>query len=226
VLGPASPEAVHGGSPLAADLSHMIIDTDRISPRERYGLLTSLVVPRPIAWISTRGRDGVRNLAPFSYFAALAASPMLIGVSIGHRGGDPKDSLRNITDTGVLCVNLVTEPMLERMNATSVDAPARVDEFERAGLRAAEAEVIDAPYVADCPAVLECTLERMIDLSPATNTLVIARVKAIRLAETLVPAPETGRVPDEGLRPVARLAGTRYAFLGERHDIPRPPSEF
>jgi flavin reductase (DIM6/NTAB) family NADH-FMN oxidoreductase RutF len=115
--------------------------------------------------------------------------------------------------------------MLERMNATSVDAPEEVDEFERAAVRAAEATTIDAPYVEECPAVLECVLEREIDLAPAPNTLVIGRVRAVRLADTLVPTPETGRVADEALRPVARLAGTRYAFLGERHDLPRPPSE-
>lgn len=203
----------------------MLIETARITARERYGLLTSLVVPRPIAWISTRSRKGARNLAPFSYFAALSASPMLVGISIGHRQGRPKDSLRNIVQTGAFCVNLVTEPMLERMNATSVDAPPEVDEFDRAAVRAAEAETIDAPYVDDCPAVLECVLEREVDLSPAPNTLVIGQVRAVRLADTLVPALETGRVPDDALRPVARLAGTRYAFLGERHDLPRPPSE-
>jgi flavin reductase (DIM6/NTAB) family NADH-FMN oxidoreductase RutF len=203
----------------------MLIETAGISSRERYGLLTSLVVPRPIAWVSTRSRKGIRNLAPFSYFSALSSSPMLIGVSIGHRGDRPKDSLRNIVQTGAFCVNLVTEPMLERMNATSVDAPEEVDEFERAAVRAAEATTIDAPYVEECPAVLECVLEREIDLAPAPNTLVIGRVRAVRLADTLVPTPETGRVADEALRPVARLAGARYAFLGERHDLPRPPSE-
>ena len=94
-------------------LRHRIIRTDAVDGRERYELLTSLVVPRPIGWVSTRGASGVPNVAPFSFFSAVASSPMLVSLSIGTRGGVAKDSLRNILDQGAFCVNVVTEAQLE-----------------------------------------------------------------------------------------------------------------
>jgi flavin reductase (DIM6/NTAB) family NADH-FMN oxidoreductase RutF len=87
----------------------MIWDTAALTGRERYQLLTSLVVPRPIAWVSTWSGEGRRNLAPFSYFAAISATPFLVSVSIGSRRGEDKDTLRNIRRTGAFCVNVATE---------------------------------------------------------------------------------------------------------------------
>ena len=132
------------------------IRTADVSALERYQLLTSLVVPRPIGWLSTVNRSGAPNLAPFSYFAALASTPMLVGASIGFRRGEPKDTLVNIRESGAFCVNVVTEEQLEAMNLTSGDYLPDVDEFRVAGLPMARAELVDAPYVESCPAVLEC----------------------------------------------------------------------
>src|SRR3954447_5712904 len=89
-----------------------ILDPSVLPARARYQLLTSLVVPRPIAWVSSRSAAGQPNLAPFSYFAALSATPLLVGVSIGHRRGVPKDTLRNVRESGAFCVNLATEARL------------------------------------------------------------------------------------------------------------------
>jgi flavin reductase (DIM6/NTAB) family NADH-FMN oxidoreductase RutF len=136
----------------------VILDTGALTPRERYQLLTSLVVPRPIAWVSTRSQAGQANLAPFSYFAALSATPFLVGVSVGSRAGAPKDTLRNVRETGAFCVNIATGPQLEQMNETSGEYGPEVDEFAHAGIALAESEVVWAPFVADCPAVLECRL--------------------------------------------------------------------
>ena len=104
-----------------AGTSHRPFDPATLSGQERYQLLTSLVVPRPIGWISTWSAEGVANLAPFSFFAALAASPMLVGVSVGHRPQGPKDTLVNVRARGAFCVNVVTAPLLEAMNATSAE---------------------------------------------------------------------------------------------------------
>ena len=197
-------------------------DTEALTPRERYQLLTSLVVPRPIGWLSTRSADGVRNLAPFSYFAALSASPMLVGVSIGHRRGEPKDSLRNIRETGAFCVNVVTEELLGAMNETSGEHPPGVDEFEVAGLPAAEAGMVAAPYVASCPAVLECRLFKEVELGDAPNSLVIGEVVGVRLAAGLALLPESLRVDPTSLRPVGRLGGDLYFRPGEDAERPRP----
>jgi flavin reductase (DIM6/NTAB) family NADH-FMN oxidoreductase RutF len=203
------------------DDSERLIDPATIRGRDRYALLTSLVVPRPIGWVSTRS-EGISNLAPFSYFAALAPTPMLIGISIGARGGEEKDTLRNIRRTGAFCVNVVSEPFLEAMNASSGDHAPNVDEFAIAGLSAADAATVDAPYVAGCPAVMECALFREVPLGEAPTVLVIGEVRAVRLAGEVVPPEGSFSVDPAALRPVARLGGEWYAKLGELVALPRP----
>ena len=200
----------------------MILDTEALPNRERYQLLTSLVVPRPIAWVSTRSAVGARNLAPFSYFAAVSATPFLVSVSIGSRRGEPKDTLRNIRETGAFCVNVVTEPQLAQMNETAGEYGPEVDEFVRAGLQVAQAEAVDAPYVADCPAVLECRLFKEVELEGSGNTLVIGEVLRVRLSDDAPLIPATLLADSVALRPVARLWGDLYSTLGEIPVLARP----
>lgn len=193
-----------------------------LSGRDRYQLLTSLVVPRPIGWISTWTAEGVANLAPFSYFAALSASPMLVGVSVGHRPAGPKDTLVNVRARGAFCVNVVSDTLLEAMNATSADVPRGVDEFELAGVTRVASTVVDAPYVAEAPAVLECRVTQEVELPGAPNTLVIAEVVGVRVADHLPLVDGTLSVDPEALRPVGRLWGAAYAMPGGVRIIPRP----
>jgi flavin reductase (DIM6/NTAB) family NADH-FMN oxidoreductase RutF len=200
----------------------VIWDTAALSGRERYQLLTSLVVPRPIAWVSTRSAEGRRNLAPFSYFAAVAATPFLVSVSIGSRGGVEKDTLRNISQTGAFCVNLATEPQLVPMNESAGEYGPDVDEFDRSGLASADAESVDAPYVADCPAVLECRLFKTVELEGSPNTLVIGEVLRVRLSDAVSLAPGTLYADTAALRPVARLWGDLYATIGDMPALKRP----
>lgn len=200
----------------------MIWDTAEIGPRERYQLLTSLVVPRPIAWVSTRSREGRRNLAPFSYFSAVSATPFLVSVSIGSRRGVEKDTLRNIRETGVFCVNVVGEAQLREMNESSGEFGPEVDEFERAGVEAAEAGAVPAPCVAAAPAVLECRVFRLVDLEGSPNVLVIGEALRVRLADRVPLLPGTLNADTAAIRPVARLWGDRYALLGDTIALPRP----
>lgn len=201
---------------------HRDIDPDAVDGRTRYQLLTSLVVPRPIGWIGTFGPDGAPNLAPFSYFAALSASPMHVGVSVGHRRDGPKDTLVNLRARPEFCVNVVTVDLLEAMNATSADVSADVDEFELAALPMAVSDRVDAPYVATCPAVLSCRVVQEVALGDAPNTLVIGRVVGVRLSEALPPVDGTSAVDPAALRPVGRLWGATYAMPGEVRVLPRP----
>ena len=198
------------------------IDPAEISARERYHLMTSLVVPRPIGWLSTWGEDGVANLAPFSYFGALSISPMLVGVSIGDRPDGPKDSLVNIRARGAFCVNVVTEPQLEAMNETSASVAPDVDEFELADLMRAESGRVDAPYVAECPAVFECRVSQEVDLGGAPNTLIIGEVVGVRLDPDLRVEEGTRIVIPEDLHPVGRLGGAAYAVVREVQRVLRP----
>ena len=200
--------------------------TDTLSERQRYRLLTSLVVPRPIGWLGTRSAATGPNLAPFSYFNGLSASAMLVGASIGQRRGASgdavwKDTLLNVRETEAFSVNIVTERHLEAMVRSSGEWPRGTDEFEKAGLVAASCEAVDAPYVADAPAVLECRLFKVVDLD-APNTLVIGKVVAVRLAPSLGVEEETMSVAVESLRPVGRLGLDQYALLGEVRRIARP----
>lgn len=201
---------------------HSLYAPARLSGRQRYALLTTLIVPRPIGWISTRSAAGVPNVAPFSYFNALSASPPLVGASIARRRSGPKDTLANIRDSGAFCVNVVTERHLEAMVRTAGDYPPDVSEFDMAGLAMAEADTVSAPFVADCPAVLECRLFREVDLGDAPNTLVIGEVTMVRLDDTLLEDAERLLVDPEALRPVGRLGAEGYTLLGEVRHIPRP----
>lgn len=204
-----------GGDPLV----HLSLE--ELSGRDRYRLLTSLVVPRPIAWASTWGREGTANLAPFSYFAALSTTPGLVGISVGARRGEAKDTLENIRAHQALCVNVVTEAQLEAMNATSESVGPEVDEFALAGLDLEASERVHAPYVRECPAVLECEARDEVPLPGSPNTLVIAEVVNVMLARELLPTEGYG-VDPERLRPVGRLGGTGYMMPGTFRFIPRP----
>jgi flavin reductase (DIM6/NTAB) family NADH-FMN oxidoreductase RutF len=201
----------------------VLIDPSAIGGRDRYQLLTSLVVPRPIGWVSSRS-GGTPNLAPFSYYAALAATPMLVGISVGSRRGQAKDTLRNVRGSGCFCVNVVTDEFLTPMNASAGDHPPEVNEFEVAGLAMAEASSVDAPYVAECPAVLECRLFQEVPLGEAA-TLLIGEVLAVRLDPVLRLLEGTHMVDPELLRPVSRLGGDLYARMGELVHLPRPRIE-
>lgn len=199
-----------------------LVHTADLSGRERYQLLTSLVVPRPIGWLSTFTTDGRANIAPFSYFAAISDSPMLVAVSIGHRAGGIKDTVRNIRESGAFCVNVVTERQLEQMNVTSGDYPPEVSEFEVAGLEVSTAAQVNAPYVATCPAVMECRLFEEVELEGVPTSVVFGEVVAVRLSGELRRVPGSYHVDTETLAPVGRLWSSRYALLGEIRVLLRP----
>lgn len=199
-----------------------LLNAADLDNRARYHLLTSLVVPRPIGWVSSRSPEGVPNLAPFSYFMALSANPMLIGVSIGSRKGSPKDSLSNIRSTREFCINVVTERHLQAMNDSAGEHPPDVDEFEVAGVEATPGRLVAAPSVLDCPAVLECRLFKEVELGDETNVLVIGEVLGVRVQPDLAFLPGTHLVDHEALRPVARLGGDLYSFVERTTTLARP----
>ena len=138
----------------------------RIDPLNFEGfnrVLTGVVVPRPIAFVSTMSPDGVVNLAPYSFFNAVSYDPPTIVFSSSRRAGyKSKDTLRNIEETGEFVVNIVVDPIAEAMNKTSAEFPEDVDEFEIAGLTQAPSETVKAPRVAESPVNMECKLEQVV----------------------------------------------------------------
>src|SRR5881394_2524526 len=142
----------------------MLFDPKALPTRDVYRFLISAVVPRPIAFVSTVGAAGHTNLAPFSYFNAIASEPPLVTIAISDRPGDPKDTLRNIRETREFVVNVVSESLLDAMVHTAGEWPRATSEFGPSGLTPAPSERVRAPYVAESPLQLECVLYREIPL--------------------------------------------------------------
>src|SRR5687768_8889521 len=134
----------------------MHFDPDSLSVSRRYQLMISLIVPRPIAFVSTRGSDGRTNLAPFSYFMGVASDPPLLAISVSARAGTLKDTARNILDTVEFVVTAATETIAEAVNRASGDWPPDTDEFALTGLTPAPSERVAPPRVAESPFSLEC----------------------------------------------------------------------
>ena len=210
------------GVPSTAAVPEGPVDPNGLTPYQRYRLLTSLIIPRPIGWISTQSADGIANLAPFSFFNAISASPPLVAVAINPRRGEPKDTLRNIRETGAFCVNVVSTELLEVMNATSAEVSPQVDEFVLSGLTAVAGSEVGAPRVQEAPASLECLLFREVDLGEGAGDLIIGEVKAIHLSPRLTVDPESWAVEPKSLAAVGRLGGNDYSLLAEIRTLPRP----
>ena len=202
----------HAAPPRELD-TPLRVDPDEWDGRQLYFLMTGLVIPRPIAWVSTLSPEGNRNLAPHSYFNVVSSDPP--HVVFGSTG--VKDTLRNINASGEFVVNLVTNDLVEEMNFTATDFPADEDEFDWAGLQAAPSRTVSPPRVARAKAQFEC---RLVQVVPAgTGHIVIGKVTFIHIDPAVW---RDGRVDAELLDPVCRLSGTGYATLGEIFKLPRP----
>lgn len=188
---------------------------------DRYKLLIGLVVPRPIGWVGTVDADGVRNLAPYSFFNVVAGTPPTVLFSPGRRNGEPKDSLHNVVATGEFTINLVDEALAEAMNLTSGEYGPEVDEFELAGLSTVPGETVRAPLVVASPANLECRVTRTVDLGdPPSNTVVFGNIERIHVRADLL---DGTRVDPLGLRAVGRMAGAGYTRTADGYfEMQRP----
>ena len=183
----------------------MIIDPDTLDPQSRYKLLIGSVVPRPIAWTSTVSREGVYNLAPFSFFTVASRNPPMLCISMGPRTDQPpdtKDTLSNIAEMGEFVINIVSLPLSNAMYESSRTHPPKADEFEKAGLTPAPCEVVAAPRVEEAAVSMECLLDRVLQLG--TDHLVIGRMVRFHVRDELY---ENGRIDVAKLQPLGRLAG-------------------
>lgn len=189
----------------------MKIDPATLPSRDAYRLMTSLLVPRPIAWVGTRSPTGVDNLAPFSYFMGVSARPMLMAFSVARAGkGKVKDTALNVLSTRALTISVVSEDLLDPMHQSSSRFPPEVSEFAEVGLTPVPGDVVAAPRPAEAPVSLECTLHTAMDLESVH--LFIAEVQHIHVRDDLL--REDGTVDEEKLRPVGRLGPAGYAGLG------------
>jgi flavin reductase (DIM6/NTAB) family NADH-FMN oxidoreductase RutF len=195
-------------------------------PENGHGLphnpFNALVAPRPIGWISTRGTAG-DNLAPYSFFNAVAYVPpqvMFASTSAKPDRNGTKDSVAQIIETGVFCVNIATGDLRDQVNASSAPLPAGIDEFQAAGIEAAECETIVCPRVAGAAAALECRLTRVVPLAGEANFVVLGVVTGVHIRDDCV---VDGRFdPRAAGGWIARLGYRDYAAVTELFEMERP----
>lgn len=195
----------------------MVIDPLDLDPRGVYKLLIGSVVPRPIAWTSTLSREGVRNLAPFSFFTVASRNPPMLCISVGPRTSEDqftKDTLDNVEATGEFVINIVSLPLSNTMHESSKSHPPEADEFEKAGLTPAPCEVVKAPRVGEAGVSMECVLDRILPLG--SDHLVIGRMVRFHVRDELY---QNGRIDVDGLQPLGRLAGN-YTKVETIFDLP------
>ncbi|CAH2894707.1 MAG: Nitrilotriacetate monooxygenase component B (EC [uncultured Paraburkholderia sp.] len=194
-------------------------------PQSGHGLphdpFKAIIAPRVIGWISTIGRDGIPNLAPYSFFGAFASNPPVIGFSSeGY-----KDSIRNIEETGEFVWNFTSKSLETQMNVSSSPVGSEVDEFALAGLASAPGRMVRVPHVADSPASMECKLlsvKRLTSLDgrEIDNWLTLGQVVGVRIQRQFL---KDGLFDTAAARPIMR-AGYRgdYAQIGEMFEMFRP----
>ncbi|MDU8928749.1 flavin reductase family protein [Alisedimentitalea sp. MJ-SS2] len=195
-------------------------------PEDGHGLphnpFNALIVPRPIGWISTRGKDGVDNLAPYSFFNGVAYTPPQVMFSTTGDKPDrdgTKDSLANIRETGIFCVNMVEHAATDAMNKSSQTLPAGQSEFDHAGVERAACETIDCARVSGAPATLECRMTQIIRMDGDANYVCFGTVTGIHLRDDCL---KDGMFDITTFVPLARLGYRDYALVPEAFTLARP----
>jgi flavin reductase (DIM6/NTAB) family NADH-FMN oxidoreductase RutF len=209
---------------LATRNNPMIIDPTSLQLREVYQLVIGSVVPRPIAWVSTVAPDGTYNLAPFSYFMGITHDPPTFAISCNWRRAteSPKDTLANIQAAREFVINIVNEEIAPKMNLTSGEYPANVDEFKLAGLTPVPGQVVNVPYVAEAPISIECKLEQIVYVgrTGAQSGLVIGQGLIWHVRDDLL-TPK-GSIDVGKLHAVGRLSGSFYSRTRNLFEMERP----
>ncbi|NDV87654.1 flavin reductase family protein [Aurantimonas aggregata] len=186
------------------------IAMDTLSAQQRYKLLCAIVIPRPIALVTTLGRDGVTNAAPFSFFNVFSETPPLVILGLQAKPDDtPKDTTRNIRRTGEFVVNLVDEAMAESMNVCAGDFPSDTSEIGPAGLNLSPSAKVAPARITEAPFALECRRHTMLSFGPERD-LLVGEVLQVHAREGLLDAG-TLHVDIERYRPLGRLFADLYA---------------
>jgi len=200
----------------------MKIDPAGLDSRGIHELMVGCVAPRPIAFVSTIGEDGVYNAAPFSFFTLLSMHPAVVGFAIGRkRGGAKKDTLVNIEFSGEYVINIVSEGIAQAMNQASGEYPSHVDEFKEAGLTPAVSDRVRPPRVAESPIQLECRLMQIMEFgtAPRIHNFVVGEVLVVHVQDELV---VDGVIKADRLRAVGRLGEDFYCRTRDLFEMKRP----
>jgi flavin reductase (DIM6/NTAB) family NADH-FMN oxidoreductase RutF len=205
----------------------MDIDFRTLESDIRYKLLVGLIVPRPIAFVSTYNENGVANCAPFSFFNVISHEPPLVIISFGTRDNEGatvgktdgmKDTPRNILRTGEFVVNMVDESIVKGMHVASPDFSEEESEFEKAGFTPVPAKRVKHPMIKESPASFECLLRQRTELGPG-RVFLFGEIVMLHAREGIID-PVTRRVSETLYKPVGRLWGNRYCTTRERFSLP------
>ncbi len=200
----------------------MIVDPSANSPQDIYKLLVGAVVPRPIAFVSSLSKEGVRNLAPFSFFTVASANPpVVVFQNTVRANGTRKDTVTNIEATREFVLNIVSEDFATKMNATSADVPPDIDEFELSGLTPVASDLVKPVRVGESKIQMECKLVQIIHVSdrPMGGELILGEVLRFHIDESIM---EDLRIDPDRLRPIGRMGGPTYVRCSDRFDMKRP----
>ncbi|WML53250.1 flavin reductase family protein [Neobacillus sp. PS3-12] len=198
------------------------IDPASISERDNYKFLIGSIIPRPIAFVTTKSKEGVINGAPFSYFNIVSSNPPMISLSIQRASGKRKDTARNIIESKEFVVHIVDEQNVKKINKTAASLPPNQSEIDLASLTTVESVKIAVPGVKEAKIRMECLLEHSLELdgldTPGCD-LIIGKIVQFHIESDIY---ENGRIDPRGLAAVSRLAGNNYAKIGEIFEIERP----
>ncbi|MDS1140175.1 flavin reductase family protein [Pusillimonas sp. SM2304] len=190
----------------------MKILTASLSPEQTYKLMTGIVVPRPIAWITTQSENGVINVAPFSCYTIVSNKPPMIGVNIGRKAGARKDTGKNIHDAKEFVVNIASEDLLLPMHQSAIEYDADVSEVDLLGLHTLPSEQVATPRLAAVPVSMECLLHSITPFGQTGAEFYVGEVVALHIQDDII---RDGKIETTRLRPICRLGGPNYAHLGE-----------
>lgn len=186
----------------------MHIDPTSLQQQEKYKLLIGSILPRPIAFVSTTGELG-DNVAPFSFFTCVSTNPPMIGFTSMPGPYGPKDTLRNIRETGEFVVNIVSKSFVEKVNIAAVESPPNVSEFELSNLNIKESIIVKPPRVAESKIHLECKLHSILELGKGPDAFIIGEVVLFHVDDDIL--MDRYRIQWEGLEPIGRMAGNLYS---------------
>ena len=194
----------------------MIVDPANLSVKDSHKILISVIIPRPIAWVTTLNEDGSVNAAPFSFFMGVSAQPPRLAISIGAKKGEIKDTSRNIIKNSEFVINMVTDSNAEAMSTTSGLYDYGVDELQIAGLSTNESEKIAPPCIKESPVSMECKLEKVVDVGDKNNFLIIGEVVLFHINDDMF---ENGAVVPHRIHAVGRLGGTFYSHVSNIFEL-------
>lgn len=203
------------------------LDPAQIAPSEIYKLMIGVIVPRPIAFVSTIDAAGIRNLAPFSYFTACSSNPPVVCFCTAVRTSPRpyKDTLLNVEATGEFVVNIVSEEFAQQMNLCSADVPPEVDEFALSGLTPLASDLVKPPRVAESRVQMECRLHQIVRVSdqPGGGILVLGEVLRFHVLESLLDDKGSGyKIDPDRLNAIGRMGGPVYTRTRDRFEMQRP----